>query len=161
MTTTASLPLSSPVAALLAAEGTRRGLPHPLPEQALADALRRSQASVGQAKRRGAGVTVRKLAELCSALGWRLVLSVERDATVLADIVGPARAASVGASCRGEESRASILARARCRVKMSLAHSQAERAEQEAKRAEREALLGYAETADDDSAARGAGESEE
>ena len=80
---------------------------------------------------------------------------------VLADIVGPARAASVGASCRGEESRASILARARCRVKMSLAHSQAERAEQEAKRAEREALLGYAETADDDNAARGAGESEE
>ena len=101
MTTTASLPLSSPVAALLAAEGARRGLPGPLPEQALADALRRSQASVGQAKRRGAGVTVRKLAELCSALGWRLVLSVERDATVLADIVGPARAASVGARCRG------------------------------------------------------------
>ena len=79
--TSTSLPLSSPVAALLAAEGTRRGLPGPLPEQALADALRRSQASVGQAKRRGAGVTVRKLAELCSALGWRLVLSVERDAT--------------------------------------------------------------------------------
>ena len=66
-----------------------------------------------------------------------------------------------GAACRGEEDRASILARARCRVKMSLAHSQAERAEQEAKRAEREALLGYAETAaDDDSAARGAGEIE-
>ena len=75
---------------------------------------------------------------------------------VLAAIVGPARAASVGAACRGEEDRASILARARCRVKMSLAHSQAERAEQEAKRAEREALLGYAETAED-SAARGAG----
>lgn len=98
--TTAPLPLSSPVAALLAAEGTRRGLPHPLVEQALADALRRSQASVGQAKARGPGVTVRLLAGMCSALGWRLVLSIERDASaVLADIVGPARAASVGRGC--------------------------------------------------------------
>ena len=44
-----------------------------------ADALRRSQASVGQAKRRGAGVTVRKLAGMASALGGRLVLSVEWD----------------------------------------------------------------------------------
>ncbi len=77
--TTAPLPLSSPVAALLAAEGTRRGLPGPLPEQALADALRRSQASVAQAKARGPGVTVRKLAELCRAVGGRLVLSVEWD----------------------------------------------------------------------------------
>ena len=66
-----------------------------------------------------------------------------------------------GAACRGEEGRASILARVRCRVKMSVAHSQVERAKQEAKRAEREALLGHAETAaDDNNTARGAGESE-
>ena len=97
--TTAPLPYASPVAALLAAEGTRRGLPGPLPEQALGDALHRSQASVGQAKRRGPGVTVRLLAGMASALGWRLVLSVERDDAVLADIVGPARAASVGREC--------------------------------------------------------------
>ena len=79
---------------------------------------------------------------------------------VAEEIAGPARAASVGVACRGDEDRASILARARCRVKMSLAHSQAERAEQEAKRAEREALLGHTETVDNDSAAHGAGESE-
>lgn len=93
--TTAPLPLSSPVAALLAAEGTRRGLSHPLPEQALADALHRSQASVGQAKARGPGVTVRKLAELCSALGWRLVLSVEWDEPPPTDALHPRNAPPV------------------------------------------------------------------
>lgn len=77
--TIAPLPVAAPVAALLAVEGTRRGLPGPLPEQALADALRRSQASVAQAKARGPGVTIRKLAEMARALGWRLVLSVEWD----------------------------------------------------------------------------------
>ena len=139
--TTTPLPYAAPVAALLAAEGTRRGLPGPLPEQALADALRRSQASVGQAKRRGAGVTVRKLAELCSALGWRLVLSVERDATVLADIVGPARAASVGAECySGSASFEEAKARFECKAKMGLVKWMKPPA---------------------DSAARGAGESEE
>ena len=149
--TTTPLPYAAPVAALLAAEGTRRGLPGPLPEQALADALRRSQASVGQAKRRGAGVTVRLLAGMARALGWRLVLSVERDASaVLDDIVGPARAASVGAACQDGHD----IERAKCMFRARLTLQRVDRERREAERV-------YVETADDDSAARGAGESEE
>ena len=96
---------------------------------------------MGQAKARGPGVTVRKLTELCSALGGRLVLSVEWDAAVLADIVGPARAASVGAECyAGSTSFEEAKARFECKA--------------------RKGLIKWM-TKPGDSAARGAGESEE
>lgn len=89
----------------------------------------------------------------------RVLSKATVGSAVLADIVGPARAASVGAACRGEESREQKFARARCHVRMASARYREEQTEQEAKRAAWEAAHLYVDTAED-SAARGAGESE-